>query len=243
MAMEELKAWLMKNADSISRVVDFNPAADRLYPFDFTSRNQELTDEILDDTFAFSAWAAHQLYISGCRYGIGGYNEHRTIYNRSSHFDTDDEPRRLHLGVDIWGEAGTPVYNFYDASVHSFQNNDHFGDYGATIILKYDLGGTLLHVLYGHLSHSSLHGLQEGQLIPAGEQFAFLGVPEENGNWPPHLHIQLIFDMQGKKGDYPGVCQFSKRALFLENCPDPELILRYTFGAALNKAEAACLQK
>jgi murein DD-endopeptidase MepM/ murein hydrolase activator NlpD len=229
--MEALHAWLENNR--ISRVMDFDPAADSLYPFDFTAQNQELTPEMLKDTSAFSAWVSRKLAESGCRYGTGGYNEHRTIYTRSSHFDTDEEPRRLHLGVDIWGKAGTPVYNFYDAEVHSFQNNDHFGDYGATIILKYNLGGSLLHVLYGHLSLSSLPGLEEGQFVPAGRQFASLGIPAENGHWPPHLHMQLILDMQGQKGDYPGVCQYSKRDVYLANSPDPALILRHTFGLPL----------
>ncbi len=86
--------------------------------------------------------------------------------------------------------------------------------------------------LYGHLNLASLDGLMEGQFIPMGKQFARFGVKEENGNWPPHLHFQLMFDMQGLKGDYPGVCQFSKREQYLQNCPDPALILLSTFGAA-----------
>lgn len=228
--MEGIEAWLLKNKARIGNVVDFNTSTDRLYPFDFTAQNHELTDDILNDTSAFTDWVASKLESSGCRYGIGGYDEHRTIYTRSSHFDTDEEPRRLHLGVDIWGKAGTAVYNFFDAEVHSFRFNDHFGDYGATIILKYDLGGRILHVLYGHLSLSSLDGLYEGKCIAGGKPFAIFGTAEENGHWPPHLHMQLILDMEGKEGDYPGVCQFSKRAAFLENCPDPALILQYTFG-------------
>ena len=231
--MEDLKAWLNSHADSIGNVVDFNAATDRLYPFDFTAQNGELTEDILKNTLVFSEWVTSKLEGSGCRYGIGGYNEHRTIYTRSSHFDTDEEPRRLHLGVDIWAKAGTPVYNFYDAEVSSFHFNDHFGDYGATIILKYNLDGLVLHVLYGHLSLSSLKGLYEGKLISGGKRFAAFGIPEENGHWPPHLHMQLILDMGGQKGDYPGVCQFSKKEVYLQNCPDPELILRYTFGQAI----------
>jgi hypothetical protein len=42
-----------------------------------------------------------------------------------------------------------------------------------------------------------------------------------------------MFDVKGMKGDYPGVCQFSKREIFLENCPDPTLILKQTFTSAL----------
>lgn len=228
-SLEKLNGWLTDHQQEISRVVDFNPPADHLFPFDFTAANLELTDDILVDTTVFASWVTQKLKDAGARYGIGGYNEHRTIYSRSIHFDTLEEPRRLHLGVDIWGLAGTPVYNFYEAEVHSFSNNNHFGDYGGTIILKYQLDGLVLYGLYGHLSLASIADLKVGQLIATGERFASFGIPEENGNWPPHLHFQLMFDLQGKSGDYPGVCQFSNRAVYLANCPDPGLILNYTF--------------
>jgi len=230
--LDQFKLKLLEIKDTIGNVVDFNPSADRLYTLDLTAANKELTNDILDDTSAFSDWVAQKLTTSSSRYGIGGYNEHRTIYTRSAHFDTQDEPRRLHLGVDIWGPAGTPVFNFYDAEVHSFQNNDQFGDYGGTIILKYNINDFPLYALYGHLSLASLNGLTVGKFIPKGKQFASFGAPEENGNWPPHLHFQLMFAMRGKHGDYPGVCQYSKKEVYLSNCPDPGLILAYTFGIA-----------
>ncbi|WP_316833968.1 peptidoglycan DD-metalloendopeptidase family protein [Pedobacter nutrimenti] len=225
---ERFETYFERKDISITQVVDFDPEKDALYPFDFTKNNLELTDDVLRDTAKFSAWVAHKLQENQCRYGIGGYGEHRTIYARSAHFDTAEEPRRLHLGVDIWGPAGTPVYNFHEAVVHSFKFNDHFGDYGATIILKYDFEGLVVYGLYGHLSLASLKGLYEGQLIAAGTAFASFGIPEENGYWPPHLHFQLMFSMRGLKGDYPGVCKFSERAAYLANSPDPNLILRHS---------------
>ena len=220
---------IQSNASLIHKVVDFNVERDHLLPLDFTVANTELTDEILDDTDLFSDWVNEKLTKNNARYGIGGYNEHRTIYSRSAHFDTEEEPRRLHLGVDIWGPAGTPIYNFYDATVQSFANNNNFGDYGTTNILAYEIDGFKFNALYGHLNLASLDGLKEGQFIAAGEKFAEFGLPQENGYWPPHLHFQLIYDMQGLKGDYPGVCQYSKKAAYLANCPDPQLILKYTF--------------
>ncbi len=181
----------------------------------------------------FAHWVDEKLEKNAARYGIGGYNEHRTIYSRSEHFDSGEEPRRLHLGVDIWGPAGTAVYNFYDAKVHSFKFNDNFGDYGATIILQYQLNDLVVYGLYGHLNLASLDGLMDGQAISAGKQFASFGVKEENGYWPPHLHFQLMFDMEGINGDYPGVCQFSQREVYLQNCPDPAFVLWHTFGPLL----------
>lgn len=225
--LQKLQEFLTNPLNKIEKVVDFNPSTDSLFPFDFTAANTELTTEILSDTDVFSHWVDEKLQQNKATYGVGGYNEHRTIYSRSEHFDTLEEPRRLHLGTDIWGAAGTPVYNFYKAKVHSFKFNDNFGDYGATIILQYQLNDLVLYALYGHLSLQSLQGLAEGQLIPAGKQFATFGVKEENGDWPPHLHFQLIFDMEGRKGDYPGVCRFSIRENYLKNCPDPALILNH----------------
>lgn len=216
-------------AAAIGRIVDFDPDADRLYQLDFTAENRELSADVLGSTALFSDWVAQKLSGSGSRYGIGGYNEHRTIYARSGHFDGETEPRRLHLGVDVWGPAGTPVYNFYDARVHSFRFNDNFGDYGATIVLGYTIEDITFHALYGHLNLSALAGLEEGMFIPGGVQIATFGNTQENGHWPPHLHFQLINDMQGWKGDYPGVCQYSKRAEYLQNCPDPAMILKHTF--------------
>lgn len=232
-ALEKLQHFFNSPINTIAKVVAFNPITDKLLPLDFTANNTELSPEILNNEHLFALWVETQLANNQATYGIGGYNEHRTIYSMSAHFDAEGEPRRLHLGVDIWAPAETPIFNFYDATVHSFAFNHNFGDYGATIILKYELADVTLFALYGHLSLASLKGLQEGQFIPAGKQFATFGIAAENGHWPPHLHFQLMFDMQGKKGDYPGVCQFSKREQFLSNCPNPALILAHNFTSAL----------
>jgi murein DD-endopeptidase MepM/ murein hydrolase activator NlpD len=227
--VQKFEQYLAGPTINICPVVDFDREKDKLFAFDLTSNNTELTPAVLDDTDVFSKWITDKLAEKNCKYGIGGYNEHRTIYSRSSHFNGEEEPRRLHLGVDIWGIAGTPVYNFYDAEVHGFKFNDHFGDYGSTIILKYRIKELIFYGLYGHLNLAALEGLSKGMFIPAGSHFADFGKKEENGYWPPHLHFQLIFDMQGKIGDYHGVCKYSERQVYLSNCPDPNIILKHTF--------------
>lgn len=211
--------------NGIGAVVPYK-AGDRLLLMDFTHNNTKLTDEVLGDTDLFSDYVNEQLAQAGALYGIGGYNEHRTIYSRSQVFDTgSEEPRRLHLGVDIWGAAGTPVYAPLPGTVHSVGFNAAFGDYGATLILQHDVDGFLFHTLYGHLSLHSIEDKKEGDTFEKGEWIAAFGPPAENGHWPPHLHFQLIIDMQGWRGDYPGVCKYSEREGYLANCPDPDLIL------------------
>ena len=209
-------------------VVPFE-ADDRLLLLDFTGKNTELTPELLSDTAVFTAYVNKKLNEAGARYGIGGYNEHRTVYSRSPVFDTgeDDEPRRLHLGTDIWGKPYTRVMAPLDGIVHSFAFNNAYGDYGTTIILTHQLEGNVFHTLYGHLSLNSIKNVQEGETIKKGDVFAEFGIPVENGHWPPHLHFQIIYDMEGKKGDYPGVCRFSEKERYLENCPDPALLLKF----------------
>jgi murein DD-endopeptidase MepM/ murein hydrolase activator NlpD len=195
----------------IGKVVDFEEN-DRLFSFDFTASNTELSADILGDTTLFSEWVDSKLLLHEAKY-----------------FNDLAEPRRLHLGTDIWGPAGTSVYAFSDATIHSFAFNDNFGDYGATIILHHQIANNSFYVLYGHLSLSSLWGLEEGLPIAKGVKFAEFGNAEDNGHWPPHLHFQVMNDIQGFKGDYPGVCQYSKRDEYLKNCPDPAFILDNTF--------------
>ena len=71
----------------------------------------------------------------------------------------------------------------------------------------------------------SVEELGPGQQIAPGEIFAEVGEHHENGGWPPHLHFQLITDLMGHEGDFPGVAAASERQRFLELCPDPNLIL------------------
>jgi murein DD-endopeptidase MepM/ murein hydrolase activator NlpD len=233
--MSSCKEILQRHRGDFHPVVPFDAGKDKLYPFDFTESNTDLSPDEIVDTERFAAWINRTLKTHQARYGIGGYGEHRTLYARSKHFDTapggtpakitGEEPRRLHLGVDIWGPAGTRVMAPLDGLVHSFAFNNKDSDYGATLILTHHLDGATFHTLYGHLSLNSIKNCIEGTKIRRGEVIAEFGMRFENGNWPPHLHFQLIEDMQGWKGDYPGVCRFSERQQWLDNCPDPQLIL------------------
>ena len=225
-ATQKLAAYIKVHPGAIGKVVDFDVENERLCQLDLTGANTELTTQLVTDTVLFSNWVNRKLSDTNCRYGIGGYMEHRTIYDRSALFDTQDEPRRLHLGVDIWGEAGTGVYAPLEGIVHSFQDNNNFGDYGPTIILQHNLDGLALFSLYGHLSRQSLTNLQPGQQINKDQQIATLGNATENGSWPPHLHFQLMLDIGDARGDYPGVGKFSEKDKYLQNIPDPAVLLR-----------------
>ncbi len=223
-----LETKLQQSAFSFHPVVPFHSQNDKLLLMDFTAGNTELSDEIVNNTNLFTQYINNKLERNNALYGIGGYAEHRTIYARSEVFNSTGEknvPRRLHLGIDIWGKPATPVFAPLGGVVHSFAFNDKYGDYGATIVLLHQLNGTAFYTLYGHLSVSNLTKLEAGKYISLGEPIGNFGEPFENGNWAPHLHFQIIKNMEGKWGDYPGVCVVSEKEKYLQNCPDPDLIL------------------
>ena len=224
-----LISLLQQYHGSFHPVVPFRTGQDQLLAMDLSAANPALPAHALQDLPAFISWVNERLKKAGARYGIGGYAERRSVYSSSSVFDAggndNREPRRLHLGVDIWGKPLTPVMAPLDGIVHSFAFNNAYGDYGATIILSHQLEGMTFHTLYGHLSLRSLAGMQEGKRIVNGECFAEFGIPAENGQWPPHLHWQVIQDIGTYRGDYPGVCRESEREYYLANCPDPRLLM------------------
>jgi peptidoglycan LD-endopeptidase LytH len=195
---------------------------------DFSAANTRLTPENLRDTATFDALVATMLAEQGARVGWGGYLEHRVIYRRSPGLFGEAGPARsLHLGIDVWCPAGTPVAAPLAAIVHSTADNAGFGDYGPTVILEHCLpAGGAFWSLYGHLSRAETAHLAPGQPLAAGEVFATVGPWPENGDWPPHLHFQLISDLQGRSGDFPGVALPTEQARWAALCPDPNAVLR-----------------
>jgi murein DD-endopeptidase MepM/ murein hydrolase activator NlpD len=222
---EKVSNILKGSQHEFHKVVDFNPAKEKLIKLDFSAANTELTATDISNTENLSQYVGNKLKQANARYGIGGYNEDRILYKRSELFN-GEEPRTIHLGIDIWGAAGTTVYTPIGGVVHSFAFNNNFGDYGATIILQHQLDSIVFYTLYGHLSLNDLSTLKERKYLSRGEVIGHFGEPKENGDWPPHLHFQLIKDLRLHKGDYPGVCSLSERETYLANCPDPDLILQ-----------------
>ncbi|HXS58481.1 MAG TPA: peptidoglycan DD-metalloendopeptidase family protein [Hanamia sp.] len=233
-SIEKLLNWLENHRSEFRPVVNFDPAKEKLISLDFTETNFELAKINLENTGDFTRYIEDKLRAKHARFGIGGYDELRSVYSRSNLFngaserqqDQIEEPRRLHLGIDIWGPHGTEIFAPLDGRIHSFAFNDHFGDYGGTIILQHTIDDITFYTLYGHLSLDDIENIRAGNIIKRGDLLAHFGSPLENGHWPPHLHFQVINNPGSYKGDYPGVCKLSERESYLSNCPDPNLILQ-----------------
>ena len=217
---------VLKKYESFGSVIP--PSFRKTIPhiFDFSKKNKKLIKIDLNDEKKFIKYIKDDIKQNGHIFGMGGYGENRIIYRRSALFKNDDNPRSIHLGVDLWMPKNTPIYCPMPAIVHSFQDNNNFGDYGPTIILKHTLNKIIFYTLYGHLSRTSLKKLKVGMKIKKGQRIATLGGYNENGQWPSHLHFQIISDLLNKKGDFPGVASIPQKKYYLTLCPDPNLILR-----------------
>jgi 4-aminobutyrate aminotransferase-like enzyme/Ser/Thr protein kinase RdoA (MazF antagonist) len=159
---------------------------------------------------------------------IGRYDEPRLLYTAPFFAGATEasERRTIHIGLDLFAPAGTPVHAPFDGVVHAFANNAVAQDYGPVIILRHELdGGGAFYTLYGHLSRASLDGLTIGRGVSRGERFATLGSADENVGWTPHLHLQIITDLLGLGTDFPGVAPASQRAVWRSLSPDPNLIV------------------
>ena len=182
----------------------------------------------LADHRAFGVLVAEKLAAAGAKIGIGRYNEARLIYSGDQYLTHDHESRTVHLAIDLFLDAGSPILSVCDGVVHSFKDNALPYDNGPTIVIEHPTtpDGPPFYILYSHMTRDSLDGLYVGKPMKKGEQIGKVGAYPDNGGWPPHLHFQLIVDMMDEKGDLFGVAPPSKRDVWLSICPNPNLILQ-----------------
>tara|TARA_B100001559_G_scaffold315452_1_gene317329 strand:- start:555 stop:1166 length:612 start_codon:yes stop_codon:yes gene_type:complete len=159
--------------------------------------------------------------ISPLEYSIGKYDENRKGLYESELFEGK---RTHHVGIDIGGPVGTPIYAFYDGTIFDKKYLPAEGDYGNVIIMEHEFNGTKLWALYGHLSSESLETFKIGDIVEKGQLIGWLGDKNENGGWEPHVHFQLSLE-EPLNCDLPGVVTPDERDLALEKYPDPRLVL------------------
>lgn len=159
---------------------------------------------------------------AGSSIAFGRWGEQRNLY-RNEHFaGASGESRTVHMGIDAFCAAGTPVNAPLAGVVEIIANNTQELDYGPMVILKHrSRDGDSFFTLYGHLDLASTRQLRIGQTVQSGDTIAAIGRPPENGNWPPHLHFQLIHDLLGMGADFPGVARASQRDFWLALSPLP----------------------
>ncbi len=236
---ERVTAWLRAEAGRFAPVLGVDLRETPVEVFDLSVGSPMLgANPRSVETAALTETLFGRMRDAGVRVGVGRYDEARLLYTAPA-FATGsrptDERRTIHLGVDLWVEPGTPVYAPLDGVVAVLANNAARLDYGPLVVLEHRSGdGDTFYTLYGHLDAWALDNLVLGQRVRRGEQIGRVGAPlpaetpdsgVSNGDWPPHLHFQIILDLLDLGRDFPGVALASQRAVWTSLSPDPNLIL------------------
>ena len=138
----------------------------------------------------------------------------------------------MHLGVDLSVAEGSPVFAPLAGVVHAVESAPDPYDYGTVVVLRHTAPAGAagddpvdFHTLWGHVAADALDRLVPGQALAAGEQFATVGAPPDNGDWWPHIHLQLIADMLDVDCNVDGACLPHRWDAWRGLCPDPNLLL------------------
>ncbi len=228
-------SWIRDHQDQFASVLSYDLKTCRKIVYDFSLNGDVViggtSDPARQTELMFAQMAAKQAPV-----GVGRYREDRICY-QSPQFKIGGEARSQHLGIDLFLPAGTPVFMPLDGVVHSFADNDLPLDYGPTIIMEHNPEpGITFWTLYGHLSRESLTGLYVGKSFVKGEELCQFGDYPINGDWIPHLHFQIIFDLLGKRGDYFGAAKPLQWDVWEAICPNANLILQMPENVTASRA-------
>jgi 4-aminobutyrate aminotransferase-like enzyme/Ser/Thr protein kinase RdoA (MazF antagonist) len=223
-------AWLGAAAPGAAPVIGRDLRREPTVVFDLSVGSLLLgADPAALETPALTEQLWRELRRAGATVGIGRYDEARPIYTTPL-FGGDPSPtaerRTVHLGVDLFAEAGTPVHAPLDGVVRIVANNTARLDYGPLVILEHRTAeGEPFWLLFGHLSAASLEVVAPGAPVVRGQRIGEIGAPPMNGDWPPHLHLQVITDLLELDRDFPGVAFASQRGTWTSLSPDPNALL------------------
>ncbi|MEW5981771.1 MAG: aminotransferase class III-fold pyridoxal phosphate-dependent enzyme [Acidobacteriota bacterium] len=252
LATPAIVRWLRSPGARIGPLLDLGTSGGRsrehgaagALVFDLSVSSTEAGTPVLwSDEAVFTRDLFWRIANAGASVGIGRYDEARAFYvSEIFRADGNDGPewRTVHLGLDLFAKAGTPVLAPMDGVVHSLADNANRLDYGPTIILEHRTGeGLPFYTLYGHLARESLGAWRPGDVVARGCRVATIGDASVNGGWPPHLHIQVIADLLDRLGDFPGVARPGERGVWTGLCPDPNLVAQVPAPVRASQPAAA----
>jgi 4-aminobutyrate aminotransferase-like enzyme/Ser/Thr protein kinase RdoA (MazF antagonist) len=222
--------WLRALPGGAAPVLDGDLRTTPCLVFDLSVGSRMLgADPAALETAALTETLWREMRTAGVAVGVGRYDEARPIYTTAAFASGErptEEHRTVHLGIDLFVPPGSAVRAPLAGTVHVLANNAAAKDYGPLVILRHATGdGAAFFTLYGHLGPSCLERLVVGQQVARGQRIAEVGAPPGNGDWAPHLHLQLITDLLELDRDLPGVAFASRRDVWCSLSPDPNVLL------------------
>ena len=191
------------------------------------------------DPIAYQAWLHDQLSTQSddgdtrsVGVAVGAYDEDRSCYDGDQFASDAPEPRSVHLGLDLFVDAGTEVRAMLPGRVLTVVDNDAAYDYGPTVIVEHQAGDSgPFWCLYGHLARRTLDEIVPGHVVQAGDAVGWIGDHTVNGGWAPHVHLQLITDLMadpadGPNGNFEGAGEPSRMRVWRSISPSADLLVR-----------------
>ncbi len=225
-----VREWLAANTASFASVLGIDLHAEPVHVLDLSIGSALVHgDARQNEATPFAARVDDELREAGARVAVGRYDEPRLLYATPAFAGGDgttSEHRTVHIGLDLFAAAGTPVCAPMDGTVALIEHHDLPLDYGGLLILRHETDdGTPFFTLYGHLDPTSFEAVRAERRVTKGQQIATLGSAAVNGGWPPHLHLQVITDMLDERKNFPGVGTPTRRDVWRSVSPDPNLIV------------------
>ena len=221
--------WAKKQKVSLKRLFP-SLSKDKVYPLDLSLSSTWLGHESSFNNLDWFDYQLSQLQKAKPDHLIGGgYLEIRPLYTSSSYDkigNNGPESRCMHLGIDFWVPAQTPVHALFSGEVVFAVNDKGPKNFGGLIVLKHEVDDFEFYSLYGHLSLESISQLTPGDRINKGAKIGDIGTVKENGNWSPHLHFQLFLSLLNFTIDVPGVALYKEKKVWSAICPDPNLLFK-----------------
>jgi murein DD-endopeptidase MepM/ murein hydrolase activator NlpD len=123
----------------------------------------------------------------GVDFSYGGYMEDRSFVWRGSYLE---EPSTfIHLGVDLNAPRGTSIAIDFDAEAILVDDDyPEIGGWGTRVVVKHKMKDVYL--IYAHLDRKI--AVKTGDSLSKSQVFAAIGHTPYNGNWFPHVHVQIL---------------------------------------------------
>jgi 4-aminobutyrate aminotransferase-like enzyme/Ser/Thr protein kinase RdoA (MazF antagonist) len=144
-------------------------------------------------------------------YGLGRYGEARLMYSQTN---SAAEPGTVHLGVDVFAPAGTPVRAPFEGVIERIEGN--------RLCLRHGPG---LRVVLGRIQPS----VRAGERVARGQTLGAVAEAATGEPLPAHLHCQLDLRGPGEPAGppLPALIPPGEREVWLSLCPDPNLVLGF----------------
>ena len=136
--------WLQRNAVEIAPILDVDLRAEPCVVFDLGVGSPLVSgDAAANEAPALGKRLSEEMRSASARVGVGQYDEARLLYTGALFAPSDaptGERRTVHLGIDLFCAAGTPVCAPLEATVYALEERSAPQDYGPTVLLAHAAG-------------------------------------------------------------------------------------------------------